>query len=97
MHKPWKPLFLQYLLDNKITAIQDVDYNEVGKICPGVVSGKVDAFFQGLKGGSQDEKNLPIFKIAKRYVKKYKDRADCRPKERELREAIVHHYDMNRS
>ena len=97
LHKSWKPLFLQYLIDNKIAAVQDVDYNEVGKICPGVVSGQVDAFFQGLKGRSQDEKNLPIYKIAKRYVKKYKDRADCRPKERELREAIVHHYDINRS
>ena len=95
MHKPWKPLFLQYLIDYEIAAVQDVDYNEVGKICPGVVSGQVDAFFQGLKGRSQDEKNLPIYKIAERHVKKYKDRADCGAKERELREAIVHHYDMN--
>ena len=50
------------------------------------------------KAEAKVRKIYPFSKLPKvqRPYQKYKDRVDCRPKKRELREAIVDHYDMNR-
>ena len=95
LHKPWKPTFLDYLIRKKIMAVQDINFDEVSQLCPGVLNGVADRFIQNIKFQSGKDKDLPLYIIAQNLIHKYKDKPDCGPKECKFREAIVDYYDKD--
>ena len=74
-------------------AFQDINYEEVSQLCPGILKDCADQVVNGLRSGLDE--NLPLHIIAKKFIHKYKDKPDCKPTEQKLREAIVEYYDKD--
>ena len=92
---PWKHTFLDYLINKKIMAIQEMNFDEVSQLCPGILRRSANNFIQGLRGRLGKDKNLPFYIVAQRFIHKYKDKPDCGPTEQKFREAIVDYYDKD--
>ena len=76
-------------------AQQDIDFDEVGQLCPGILNGTAKIFIQGIKTQLGKDKDLPLYIIAQHCIHKYKDKPDCGTTDQKFREAIVDYYDKD--
>jgi hypothetical protein len=91
---PWKYKFLKYLVKNQIMGQQEINFDQVTNIFPGIVSGLVGSWVPCIDVAGQF-KGEPLFKIAQAAMPRYKNRPDCGKTALQFREEIIKHYSEN--
>ena len=68
---PWKYHVLQYIIDNKIQAFQDIDFEAVQNQHPGIGAQVLSAWLGGLTVIHEIDRREPLHIQAKAVLKRY--------------------------
>ena len=87
LHRPWKKVLFEYLIDRKIVARQDINYRELKPILP-----EQNAASIGLALTHYRCKTIPLWQLLKKSVPDLKDRQESE-RIKDYREKIVGIYE----
>lgn len=93
LDKPWKPIFLDYLITDKIMSLEEIDYDMVQKKCRGVLKREVHIFVRDFKKSKNIDRHLPLHILAQKVIVNYKVRPEYTVKAKEFRDKIIAYYD----
>ncbi len=94
LHSDWKTEFLEYLVEKKVKAIQDIDWQDTQEHFPNNTSLSLQRVFTSIRR-QENYKSQPLFKTIQDYLPKLKNSAASK-RGFEYREKIAYLYDKAR-
>ena len=92
LNMPWKHSVLQYLIDKKIVAFQDINFEEIQSDHPGIGAAVLAAWFGGFSVISSVDRQEALHVQALDVIARYKNRANYTPKATQIREELAQYY-----